>query len=86
MAGVGVYSSTLSPPPQNTHTHTDTDKQTIGRKPLDEGSAPRRGLYLYNTQQSQQKNIYAPGGIRNHNPRTRATIGLHLIPRSYWNR
>jgi hypothetical protein len=37
-------------------------------------------------QQSQQTNIHAPGGIRNHNPRKRATTDPRLRPCSHWNR
>jgi hypothetical protein len=36
------------------HTHTHTH----GRTPLNEWSARRRGLYLHNTQQTQQTNTY----------------------------
>jgi hypothetical protein len=34
-----------------------------GKTSLDEGSARRRGLYLYRTQDSQQTNIHAPAGL-----------------------
>jgi len=36
---------------------------TLGKDPLDGWSAQRRGLYLYNTQHSQQTDIHASGGI-----------------------
>jgi hypothetical protein len=39
---------------------------TVRRTPLDEWSARRRDLYLTNTQHSQQTDINAHGGIRNH--------------------
>ena len=32
---------------------------TLSRTPLDEGSAPRRGVYLHDTQQSQEANTAA---------------------------
>jgi len=37
---------------------------TVGRAPLDKWSARPRDLSLYNTQQSQDTNIHATGGIR----------------------
>jgi len=33
-----------------THSHTHTHSHTFGWTPLDEGSARRKGLYVYNTQ------------------------------------
>ena len=42
-------------PYTHTHTHTHT---TLGRTPIDEGSARRRDLYLYNTQYSQEKHPF----------------------------
>ena len=47
--------------PDHTVTHT------LGRTPLDEGSARRRGLYLHNIH-SREENIHAPGQIRTRNP------------------
>jgi hypothetical protein len=46
---------------------------TVGRTPLDEGSAPQRPL-PDSTQRSQQTNIHAPGGIRTHNPSRSASL------------
>jgi hypothetical protein len=46
--------------------------------PLEEGSAHRRNLYVYNTKHSQQIDIHAPGGIRSRNPRKRTTAELPL--------
>ena len=37
------------------------------------------------TQHTQQKNIHAPGGIRNHNPSRRAAEDLRLRKRGYWD-
>jgi len=48
----------------HTHTHTNTRTRTLGTTPLDEGSARRRDLYLYNTQYSQETNIHALSRIR----------------------
>ena len=59
---------------------------TVGRTPLDEWSARRRDLYLYNTQHSQQTNIYAPDGIRTHDLSRRAAADLRLRSRGYWDR
>ena len=39
------------------------DAFTHGKTSLDEGSARRRGLYLYRTQDSQETNIHAPAGL-----------------------
>ena len=39
-----------------------------------------------NTQQSQQTNIHAPGGIRTHNLSRRAAVDLRLRPRGHWDR
>ena len=39
-----------------------------------------------NTQQSQQTNIHAPGGIRTPNPSRRAAVDLRLRPRGHWDR
>jgi len=50
-------------------------RTTVGRTPLDEWSARRRDLYL-TTQQSQQKNIHAPGGIQTHNLSRRVAADL----------
>ena len=38
----------------------------------------------HNTQHSQEKEIYAPGGIRTHSPSKRAVADPHLRPRSRW--
>ena len=41
------------------HTHT----YTLGRTPLDEWSARRRGRYLHNTLETQETNIHPVGGF-----------------------
>jgi hypothetical protein len=46
------------------HTQAHT---TVGRTPLDEGSARHRDLYL-TTRTLYKKNIHAPGGIRTYDP------------------
>jgi hypothetical protein len=58
---------------------------TVGRTPLDEGSARRRDLYL-TTQHSQEKNIHAPGGIRTHDPSKPSAADLLLRPHDDWDR
>jgi hypothetical protein len=62
----------------NTQTHT-----TVGRTPLDEGSAPRRDLYL-TTQTLYKRKIHASGGIRTHDPSKRSAADLRLRPRGHW--
>jgi hypothetical protein len=57
---------------------------TVGRTPLDEGSARRRGLCLTTTQHSQETNIHTPGGIRTHDPSKRAAENPRLRPRDHW--
>jgi len=39
-----------------------------------------------NTQHSQQRDIYTPGGIRTHNPSRRAAVCLRFSPRGHWYR
>jgi hypothetical protein len=39
-----------------------------------------------NTEHSQETNIYAPGGIRTHNPSKRAAAVSRLRPRGRWDR
>jgi hypothetical protein len=60
-----------------THTHTHTHTYTLGRTPLDGGSACRRELYL-TTKHSQEADIHVPGGIRTSNPNKRAAAKLRL--------
>jgi hypothetical protein len=38
-----------------------------------------------NTQQSQETDIHAPGGIRTHDPSKRAAADPRLRPRSHWD-
>jgi hypothetical protein len=40
--------------------------------------------FAHNTQHSQETEIYAPGGIRTHNPSKRAAADPHLRPRGRW--
>jgi hypothetical protein len=64
------------------HTQTHT---TVGRTPLDEGSARRRDLCL--TRQTPYKtNTHAFGGIRTHDPIKRLAADLSLRPRGHWDR
>jgi hypothetical protein len=55
----------------------------LGTTPLDEGPVSCRGLYLHNTQHSQEKNIHAPEGICIRNPRNRATADVRPRPRGH---
>jgi len=63
--------------------HTQLHKHTLGRTPLHEWSARRRGRYLYNTQQT---NIHSLGGIRTRDPSNRAAADLLLRPHSHRDR
>ena len=56
---------------------------TVGRTPLDEGSAHRRNLYL--TTHSTH-NRRAPSGITNPNPSKRSVVDTRLRPPGLWNR
>jgi hypothetical protein len=60
---------------------------TVGRTPLDEGSARRRDLYLTTqTLYKRPKKIHARGGIRAHDPSKRSTTDLRHRPRGHWDR
>jgi len=61
------------------HTQTHIHR----RIPLDEWSARRTGRYIHNTQQTQDKDIHAPGGIRTRNPTKRTTADLRLSSRGH---
>jgi len=50
---------------------------TVGRNPLNEWSARRRGRYLHD-KQKQKTNIHAVSGIRTRNPNSRAAEHLKL--------
>jgi hypothetical protein len=64
-----------------THTHT----HTLGRTPLDEGSARRRDLYL-TTHDIHKKHSHASVGIRTRNPRKRAAADPRLRRRGHRDR
>jgi hypothetical protein len=63
------------------HTQVHT---TVGRTPLDEGSAHRRDLYL-TTQTLYYTNTHVPGGIRTHDPSKRSASDLRLRRRGHWD-
>ena len=54
------------------HVITQNDTLTFSRTPLDERSACRSGIYLRNTEHSQETNIHALAEIQTHNPSMRA--------------
>jgi hypothetical protein len=58
-------------------------RPTVGRTPLDKGSARRRALYL-TTQTLYETNIHTPGGIRIHDPSKRSAVYLRLRVRGHW--
>ena len=62
--------------------YTIRQTHTPGRTPLDEWSA----RYLHNTQQTQETNIHALGGIRTRNPSKWAAADLRLTPCGHWDR
>jgi hypothetical protein len=58
---------------------------TVGRTPLDEGSARQRDLYL--TTQTLTRNTHDTSGIRIHDPSKRsAAADPRLRPRGHWDR
>ena len=59
---------------------------TVGRTPLDEGSARHRDLYLTTHNTHNRRNIHASGGIRTHNLSSRATSDLRLRSLGHWER
>jgi hypothetical protein len=65
--------------------HTQLHTATVGRTPLDEGSARRRDLYL-TTHTTLTTNIHAPGWIRTRNLSRRSATDLRLRPLGHWNR
>ena len=58
---------------------------TLGRTPLDEWSARRRGLYLANTQLWQVTDIHVTGWIRTRNSIMRAAVDPRLRRRCPWD-
>ena len=81
---VESYCCTWSRSLTHTHTHTHTHTQTLGRTPLDDGSAHRRNLYLttYNTHNRQASTPLAGFEPTRERPQThplvRATTGIQL--------
>ena len=59
---------------------TLTDTYTLGKTPLDEGSARLRPPVPDNTQKSQETDIHALGWIRSRNPSQRAATDSRLQP------
>ena len=60
-------------------------RTTVGRTPLDEWFSPSQRPLPDNKQHSQQTNIHALGGIRNHNLSRREVADLRLRPRCHWD-
>jgi hypothetical protein len=56
---------------------------TAGRTPLKEWSVCRRSNYIHNTQRTQEANIQALRGIRNHNPNNRTAADLRQRPHGH---
>jgi hypothetical protein len=66
------------------HLITLNDIYTLGRTPLDEGSARRSYLYVTTHQHSQETDIHAPRGIRTRNPSKRTVADPRLMPHGQW--
>jgi hypothetical protein len=64
------------------HIQTHT---TVGRTPLDEGSARQRDLYLTTHNTVQETNIHAADGIRTDDPSKRSAADLRLRRRGRWD-
>jgi len=64
------------------HTKTRHSRQDSSGRVINPSQSPLPD----NTQQSQQTNIHAPGGIRTHNLSRRAAEDLRLRPRGHWDR
>jgi len=59
----------------------------LNRTPLDEWSSRRRQLYwTTHSIHKRQTSLHASGGIRPHNPSTRAAADPCLRPRGHWDR
>jgi len=63
---------------------TITLRHTLGRTPLEEGSALPETTTLQHT--TQETDTPPPCGIRTRNPRKRASAHRQLRPRGHWNR
>jgi hypothetical protein len=61
-------------------------RTTLGRTPLDKGSARRKEPLSDNTQHPQETDTHAPGGIRTHNLKSQATADVRLRTRVHWDR
>jgi hypothetical protein len=59
---------------------------TLGRTPLDEGSARRRDLYLTTHNTHNRQTSMPPGGIRTRNPSKRRATDPRLRPRGHVDR
>jgi hypothetical protein len=70
----------------DTHSVVHTQWHTLGNPPLDEWLARCKGLYLNNTQHSQERNTYVPAGIRTRNPSRRAAADPRLRLRGHRDR
>ena len=58
---------------------------TVGRTPLDEGSARLRNLYLTTHNTRKKETSMPPGGIRTRNPCKRSAADSRLRPLGHWD-
>jgi len=68
------------------HTIRHTQTHILGRTPLNEWSARRRGCYLYNPQPTQDTNFHALSGIQTRDPSNPATSDQWLWSHCHCNR
>ena len=59
---------------------------TLGRTPLDEGSARRRDLYVTTHNTYDKETYMLTGWFRTRNPSKRAAADPRLRPRGHWDR
>jgi len=57
---------------------------TLGRPPLDEGSARRRDIYLTTHNTHKRQTFVPPRGIRTRKPSKRTALDPLLSPRGHW--
>lgn len=73
--GLGLLTAEVSRSHSNTHTHT------LSTTPLNDWLVRHTDNLAGNTQQSQQTDIHAAGGIRTHKSSKREAANLILRPR-----
>jgi len=67
------------------NTHTQTRTHTLGRTPLDGGSACNRDLSLNDTQHSWKTHTHAPGRIWTRDSSQQPATRLRVRPHAQWD-